>query len=208
MEGFTHLRSSINSQLVPLTTNFFFLFNCITLFQSSFQSISEFVSTCRVLHEKPINFEKRKKIQTTLSFVIQSCMLKVANNNLVPSFPLYLILLDVMCFFFFFQMLVSHFVAFPFPFLSWHCMVYAWSLQLSLLDTESNLTWLLNDECHPPGSLHSTLTSTLTFFFPFFYFFRIVRLRQVNLFFPVLRFCTIFLFCLCHGNHQDKFTLF
>lgn len=70
------------------------------LFQSSFQSVSEFVSPCRILHEKLIHFKKRlQKIQTRLSFVIQSCMLKVANNNLVPSFSLYLILLDVMCFF-------------------------------------------------------------------------------------------------------------
>lgn len=62
------------------------------------------------------------------------------------------------------------------------------SLQLCLHDTESNPTWLLNDECRPPGSLRSSLTSTLTFFSPFF---RFVRPRRVFvLFFSVLHFCT------------------
>lgn len=95
---------------------------------------------------------------------------------------------------------------FLFCFLSWHCMVYAWSLQLCLLDTESNPTWLLNDECHPPGSLHSTLTSTLTFFFPFF-FVELFVFVESTCFFQSFIF-SFFLFCLCHGRHQVKFTFF
>lgn len=71
---------------------------------------------------------------------------------------------------------------FLFYFLSWHCMVYAWSLQLCLHDTESNPTWLLNDECHPLGSLHSALTSTLIFFFPFFFLELLVFVESTRFF--------------------------
>lgn len=41
-------------------------------------------------------------------------------------------------------------------------MVYAWGLQLCLLDTDSNPTWLPNEQRRPPGSRHST-SSTLFF---------------------------------------------
>lgn len=94
-----------------------------------------------------------------------------------------------------------------FGFIPWHCMVYAWSLQLRLHDTQSNPTRLLNDECGPLGSLHSTLTSALTFFF--IYFFRSVRHRQVLyfVFFRFLRF-SIFLLSFCQHPHQVKFSLF